>query len=221
LAFGLFMAGFGAHAALPSLARDMAEPHRFGEAMNYSFGFATAVYAIIGIAGYLMFGDNVYDEVSQNLLQVPGYNPTLNRLALWILVLTPLTKFPLTMRPLNIALESLLGLDCYTTDDSEIDRKLSAALACKFNRSLKRILIACERVALACLAVAISILVPNFGSIMAVLGSFTVFILCVIGPIAAKTTLQRKVTTVDATILMVSTAMAIWGTVAAFRSTTL
>jgi hypothetical protein len=56
-----------------------------------------------------MFGDNVCDEVttvllppihlsdvdvgeqvSQNLLQVPGYNPTLNRLALWMLVLTPL-----------------------------------------------------------------------------------------------------------------------------------
>jgi len=37
LAFGLFMAGFGAHAALPSLTRDMAEPHRFGEAMNYAF----------------------------------------------------------------------------------------------------------------------------------------------------------------------------------------
>ena len=56
-----------------------------------------------------MFGDDVYDEVttvflssihlsdvdvaeqvSRNLLQVPGYNPTLNRLALWMLVLTPL-----------------------------------------------------------------------------------------------------------------------------------
>lgn len=54
-----------------------------------------------------MFGDNVYDEVttfffqlvrlsdvfeqvSQNLLQIPGYSPTLNRLALWMLVLTPL-----------------------------------------------------------------------------------------------------------------------------------
>jgi len=117
--------------------------------------------------------------------------------------------------------ESLLGLDCYTTDDSEVDRKLSATLACKFNRSLKRILIACERIALVCLAVAVSILVPDFGSIMAVLGSFTVFILCVIGPIAAKTTLQRKVTAADAMILMVSTVMAIWGTVAAFRSTTL
>lgn len=220
LAFGLFMAGFGAHAALPSLARDMAEPHRFSEAMNYSFCFATTVYAVIGSAGYLMFGTNVSDEVSQNLLQVPGYSPTLNRLALWMLVLTPLTKFPLTTRPLNLALECLLGLDNYTSDDSEVDQKPSAILAFKFNRSLKRILIACERITLVCLAVSVSILVPNFGSIMAVLGSFTVFLLCVIGPITAKMTLQRKVTVVDATILMVSTVMAMWGTVAAFRSTT-
>ncbi|KAH9004396.1 transmembrane amino acid transporter protein-domain-containing protein [Lactarius hatsudake] len=220
LAFGLFMAGFGAHAALPSLARDMAEPHRFSEAMNYSFCFATTVYAVIGSAGYLMFGSNVSDEVSQNLLQVPGYSPTLNRLALWMLVLTPLTKFPLTTRPLNLALECLLGLDNYTSDDSEVDQKPSATLALKFNRSLKRILVACERITLVCLAVSVSILVPNFGSIMAVLGSFTVFLLCVIGPITAKMTLQRKVTVVDATILMVSTVMAMWGTVAAFRSTT-
>ena len=130
------------------------------------------------------------------------------------------TKFPLTTRPLNLAFESLLGLDCYTPS-SEVDQKLRAPLACKFNRSLKRILIACERVALVCLAVAVSILVPDFGSIMAVLGSFSVFMLCVIGPIAAKTTIQRKVTTTDAMILMVSTLMAVWGTVAAFRSAAL
>jgi len=130
-----------------------------------------------------------------------------------------LTKFPLTTRPLNIALESLLGLDCYTPS-SEVDRKPCATLACKFNRSLKRILIACERIALVCLAVTVSILVPDFGSIMAVLGSFSVFILCVIGPIAAKTTIQRKITAIDAMILMASTLMAIWGTVAAFRSAT-
>ena len=30
------------------------------------------------------------DQISQNLLQVPGYNPILNKLALWMLVVTPL-----------------------------------------------------------------------------------------------------------------------------------
>jgi vesicular inhibitory amino acid transporter len=73
-----------------------------------SKGFATAVYTLIGMAGYLMFGNDVYDEVcyvtlhpqlsdaktanqiSQNLLKVPGYDPVLNELALWMLVVTPL-----------------------------------------------------------------------------------------------------------------------------------
>jgi len=93
-------------------------------------------------------------------------------------------------------------------------------LARNLNRSLKRQLVACERITLVCLAVVVSILVPNFGSIMAILGSFSVFVLCVIGPIAAKIALERKATTADVTILVASTAMAMWGTVAAFLSTT-
>ncbi|KAI0304837.1 transmembrane amino acid transporter protein-domain-containing protein [Russula brevipes] len=165
LTFGLFMAGFGAHAALPSLARDMAEPHRFNEAMNYSFGFATAVYTLIGMAGYLMFGNDVYDEISQNLLKVPGYNPVLNELALWMLVVTPLTKFALSTRPLNLAFESLCGLETHTLDNGfEADQKSAVTQARKLNRSLKHMLVACERIGFTCLAVAVSILVPNFGS---------------------------------------------------------
>ena len=33
---------------------------------------------------------NTADQISQNLLQVPGYNPMLNELVLWMLVVTPL-----------------------------------------------------------------------------------------------------------------------------------
>lgn len=88
------------------------------------------------------------------------------------------------------------------------------------NRSLKRVLVACERISFVCLTVAVSILVPNFGSIMAILGSFSVFALCVIGPILAKLSLERRATVVDVLILMSSIVMALWGTVAAFWSAT-
>lgn len=108
---------FSGHAVMPSLARDMIDPSQFDTAMNYAFvsislrvvcykhhlrsyqTFATFVYGIIGIAGYLMFGRDVSDEVSQNLLGVPGYNPWLNKIALWMLVLNPLSKFALSARP--------------------------------------------------------------------------------------------------------------------------
>ena len=91
--------------------------------------------------------------------------------------------------------------------------------ALKFNRSLRRVLIVCERSLLVCLAVAVSILVPNFGTIMAILGSFSVFVLCVIGPIVAKMSLEGGATIVDVVILTSSIVMASWGTVAAFWST--
>lgn len=68
MAFGLFMAGFGAHAAMPSLAADMEDPPRFDEAMDYAFTFTTFFYALIGAAGYLMFGDDVSDEVSKRAI---------------------------------------------------------------------------------------------------------------------------------------------------------
>jgi solute carrier family 32 (vesicular inhibitory amino acid transporter) len=117
-------------------------------------------------------------------------------------------------------LEGLCGLDTYTlNDDLEADQKSPIAQALKFNRSLKRVLIICERIGLACLAVAVSILVPDFGTIMAILGSFSVFVLCVIGPIVAKMSLEGKGTIVDVVILTCSIVMALWGTVAAFWST--
>jgi solute carrier family 32 (vesicular inhibitory amino acid transporter) len=130
------------------------------------------------------------------------------------------TKFPLSIRPLNNALEVLCGLDFHTDDGFKADQKLPGSQARKRNHSLKRLLVACERTALLFLAVTVSILVPDFGSVMAVLGSFSVFILCVIGPIIAKISLDRKATVMDVMILISSIIMALWGTGAAFWSTT-
>ena len=72
VAFGLFMAGFSGHAVIPSLVRDMQDPTEFESMLNYAFVVATAIYTIIGYAGYLMFGADVSEEVSQSLLYFPA-----------------------------------------------------------------------------------------------------------------------------------------------------
>ena len=38
----------------------------------------------------LLSDTDTADQISQNLLQIPGYNPMLNKLVLWMLVVTPL-----------------------------------------------------------------------------------------------------------------------------------
>ncbi|KAH8120132.1 transmembrane amino acid transporter protein-domain-containing protein [Phellopilus nigrolimitatus] len=221
IAFGLFMAGFSGHAVLPSLARDMADPAQFDKMIDWAFIAATVIYAFIGGCGYLMFGNSVSDEVSRDLLDTPGYNEFLNKLAVWSLVVMPLTKFALATRPVNITLEIIFGLEANSFPQLHAHEDPVGTLTTsqtKRPRLVKDILIFVERTVFACLSVAVSILVPEFSSMMAFLGSFSAFMLCVIGPVSAKIVLAGKCGWGDAALLAVATIMAVWGTIAAFAA---
>ena len=62
------------------------------------------------------------------------------------------------------------------------------------------------------MAVAVSIAIPEFSSMMGILGSLFAFLMCVIGPVSAKIAIDKKYTKHDALILVVGVAMASWGT---------
>ncbi|KAH9486763.1 Vacuolar amino acid transporter 1 [Psilocybe cubensis] len=218
IAFGLFMAGFAGHAVIPSLARDMIDPSRFDTMINWAFVVATSIYALIGYAGYMMFGNDVSDEISLNLLSTPGYNPFLNTLCLWMLVLSPLSKFALNTQPLNTTVEILLGIDTPISSPEDLVDKpdgLSVAPGSS-NFGLKRVLAILQRIFLTTLAVAVSVAVPEFSSMMAFLGSFSAFMLSIVGPVMAKVVIDGRCGWFDGTIIVSGVTMAIWGTAAAF-----
>ncbi|KAJ7293285.1 transmembrane amino acid transporter protein-domain-containing protein [Mycena rebaudengoi] len=81
IAFGLFIAGFGCHPLIPSLARDMKEPHMFDKMINMAFVIATSIYVLLAAAGYLMFGNSVSGEVGIKSSAVLFNLPTFNRSA--------------------------------------------------------------------------------------------------------------------------------------------
>ncbi|KAI0079589.1 hypothetical protein K474DRAFT_1617378 [Panus rudis PR-1116 ss-1] len=220
VSFGLFMAGFAGHAVMPSLVRDMQDPSHYDVMIDWAFLAATAIYAVIGVAGYLMFGNDVSDEFSKDLMKIPEYNQFLNQLALWGLVLAPLSKFALATRPLNITIEMLFGIDIGASapDDHGLLHKSSSTETHSQPRSVaaKNLLIIVERTAFVVASVGVSILIPEFSSMMAFLGAFTSFLLCVIGPLLAKMALSREVKWYDAITLLVAIVMASWGTGAAF-----
>lgn len=78
MVFGLIMSGvstllidvrelisqFGGHALVPTLMRDMKDPSKAGRVIDVSYGLAMIIYLIVGVAGYIMYGRNVSDEVS-------------------------------------------------------------------------------------------------------------------------------------------------------------
>ncbi|KAK6977041.1 aa-trans domain-containing protein [Favolaschia claudopus] len=216
IAFGLFMAGFSGHAVIPSLARDMTDPTQFNKMIDWAFVVATFIYGLIGCAGYVMFGNSVSQEISMDLLATPGYNAVLNQAALWMLVISPLSKFALTTQPLNTAIQILIGIDSPIAAPEELEAKLAEPH--RGSRvSFKGTLSVIQRIAVALLSVAVSILVPEFSAAMAFLGSFSAFVLCVIGPVAAKIALERRCGLFDGVLMAVAVVMAAWGTVAAFR----
>jgi vesicular inhibitory amino acid transporter len=68
------------------------------------------------------------------------------------------------------------------------------------------------------MAIVVSILVPQFSSLMAILGSFSAFVICVIGPIAAKMAMTGRCQWYDAVLLGISILMAAWGTFSALST---
>ncbi|KAJ6615354.1 transmembrane amino acid transporter protein-domain-containing protein [Mycena sp. CBHHK59/15] len=213
IAFGLFMAGFSGHAVIPSLARDMTDPSEFNKMINWAFIVATSIYTLIACAGYLMFG--TLSAQSMDLLNTPGYNTALNQAALWMLVLSPLSKFALTTQPLNTTIQILLGIDRPLGAPEDLAAKLAAPQH-GARVSLKGALGVLQRVVVTLLSVAVSILVPEFSAAMAFLGSFSAFVLCVIGPISAKVAIEGRCGVFDGLVLALAVVMGVWGTGAAF-----
>ncbi|KDN39460.1 hypothetical protein K437DRAFT_227989 [Tilletiaria anomala UBC 951] len=113
LAFGLIMSGFSSHPVIPSLVKDMQDPdpRTFGRMLDLAYIAATFVYVGMGAVGYAMFGTHVSDEITRDLARTPGFPATLNRIAIWLIVINPLAKFALAARPINATVEVLFGVE--------------------------------------------------------------------------------------------------------------
>ncbi|KAK0481187.1 transmembrane amino acid transporter protein-domain-containing protein [Armillaria luteobubalina] len=199
-AFGLFMAGFAGHGVLPSLVHDMEDPSRFDTMANWAFFFSTFIYLLIGGAGYFMFGVSVSEEVSRDLLLTPGYNARLNKICLWMLVVSPLSKFSLVVQPLNATIEKLFKPQC-----KPAHRDLRQQLLC-----------IAQRLSITLLTVVVSIMVPDFGRVTELMGSFSAFLIVVICPIGAKIAITRACGFFDILVLGISFLVGTWGTITAF-----
>jgi vesicular inhibitory amino acid transporter len=89
----------------------MAKPRQADRVVEVAYAIAMVVNVIVSVSGYLMYGTGVSDEVcppihevadekvSRDLAKTPGFSPTLNWVAVLLVALNPLTKLPLSLRP--------------------------------------------------------------------------------------------------------------------------
>ncbi|KAK4186855.1 transmembrane amino acid transporter protein-domain-containing protein [Podospora australis] len=176
LSFGLLMSPWGGHSVFPNIYRDMRHPYKYTRALKYSFSFTYILDAVTAVAGLLMFGDGVRDEITSNILMEASYPRALTLLMTLFVAIIPLTKIPLNSRPIVSTIEVLLGLSQHAVADNTglIGRSV-------YFRGAMKVAI---KVIVIIVFLLISIVFPAFDSIMAFMGSALCFTICVTLPLA-------------------------------------
>ncbi|KAK4488173.1 hypothetical protein RD792_003915 [Penstemon davidsonii] len=95
------------HAVFPTLYSSMKDKKRFPKVLIVCFALSTISYGSMAVLGYLMYGENVMPQVTLNL-------PTKkisSKVAIYMTLITPITKYALIISPIAKALEEKLNVD--------------------------------------------------------------------------------------------------------------
>lgn len=175
LSFGLLMSPWGGHGVFPSIYRDMRHPHKYGRALKITFSFTYLLDATAAVVGLLMFGDDVMDAITSNILTTSGYPQAMSYILCGAIAIIPLTKVPLNARPIVATLEVLLGVHQQAIAESSAIVGMSS-----YFRGIAKIAV---RIVTILIFLAISIVFPAFDSIMAFMGSALCFTICITLPL--------------------------------------
>ncbi|KAJ6146580.1 hypothetical protein N7497_008562 [Penicillium chrysogenum] len=209
LSFGLIMSPWGGHGVFPNIYRDMRHPQKYGKSLWVTYIFTFALDCSMAIIGWLMFGDIIRDEVTANILTITDYPQSLSVCIVVFISIIPLTKVPLNARPLVATFEVLCGLG-----GGHVPAENGSKTLQKVSRAMVRVFVVATIVILA-------IVFPAFDRIMAFLGSFLCFTICIIFPLAFYLKIFGKEIgrgeyILDWVLLIVSSILAAVGTVWAF-----
>ncbi|MCJ1401416.1 hypothetical protein MMC11_004629 [Xylographa trunciseda] len=213
LSFGLLMSPWGGHSVFPNIYRDMRHPKKYGKSLRWTFGFTYFLDLSMAIAGFLMFGNGILDEVTSNIFVTDGYPNAISVLIVICIAIIPITKIPLNARPIFTTVEGFLGLQPGHIPDSPGLVGLSG-----FTRGCLKISI---RALTTIVILVIAILCPSFDRVMALMGSTFCFTICVILPLSFYLKLfgkdiSMKERIFDWVLIIICSILAVIGTVWAF-----
>lgn len=95
LSLGLLMSPWGGHSVFPNIYRDMRHPYKYRRSVNVTYAFTFFLDFAMAVAGYLMFGDLIRDEVTSNILLTKGYPKWISVVIVVSIAIIPITKVPL------------------------------------------------------------------------------------------------------------------------------
>ncbi|OAA54441.1 Amino acid transporter, transmembrane [Cordyceps fumosorosea ARSEF 2679] len=174
LAYGLMASPWGAHSVFPSIYRDMRHPHKWDKAVTITFSFSYVLDTCLAVVGILMFGDGIRDAITSNILRTEGFPPGLTFFMCVCIGIIPLTKIPLSARPLITTADVIFGLHFEPQQQQQAGSR-------RWVRDAQR---ASVRVGVVLVLLAISIVFPAFDSVCAFLGAALCTLISIVLPIA-------------------------------------
>ncbi|KAG9304121.1 hypothetical protein G9A89_001623 [Geosiphon pyriformis] len=209
MSFGLIMAGFTGHAVFPTVYRDMDNPKEYPRMVNLTYAMTTTVYLVMAVGGYLMFGNETLQEITQNIMMTKGYNVFLNQIVIWLVAINPIAKYALTLNPINLTLE------IYYSSVAAVENWAHRG------RGRRTGLIFFSRFLISTIVLIIAIQFPGFDRVMGVLGSFFSFTISAIFPCCCHLRLygrelSKKEKLLNWGIIIICTVLATFGTIWAF-----
>ena len=160
-AFSLVMGSFAGHSLFPSFRADMRRPVGYKRVIHLSFFICALYYLVVGVMGYMMYGNEVSDIVT---LDFPQDKWETKAVSVCIAVVS-YSKYGLASNCLCTSLEAL------------------AATHLKAPRSW--FVYAPLRLGMTVLAAAGAMLIPGFGTVMAFLGAAVSCVISLVFPLAA------------------------------------
>ena len=213
LSLGLFMAPWGGHSVFPAIYKDMRHPKKYSKAVNWTYLFTYGLDVSMAVVGYLMFGDFVRDEVTSNILLSNKYPHALSILMIVLICIIPVTKIPLTNRPMTDTINKKFLIDL-----RQMDTKARKASEKSWRDRIARGSICILANAF---ELGVAVVLPDFDSVMALMGSAFCFTICVILPVSfylrVFSSEGQEISTAERvlcwTLIIVSTALGVLGTV--------
>eukprot|EP00581_Thalassiosira_minuscula_P012237 CAMPEP_0183716206 /NCGR_PEP_ID=MMETSP0737-20130205/10193_1 /TAXON_ID=385413 /ORGANISM="Thalassiosira miniscula, Strain CCMP1093" /LENGTH=648 /DNA_ID=CAMNT_0025945439 /DNA_START=297 /DNA_END=2243 /DNA_ORIENTATION=+ len=203
LAMGIVAYCFSGHAIVPSIYSSMQRPQEFERMIDLTYGVVLLSCLLVAISGYYMFGDDVEDQITISLEKESESADILMTALTWLMILTAISKFTLTMFPLALGFEEMLtGV-------------LPSDLAMELIDSMVKLV-------LIFLALAVAIFFPSFSFLCSLVGLICTMIVSVVFPALAHlklfgTKLSMLDKAIDWFLVVGGSVVAILGTIATVK----
>mmetsp|Transcript_13666 Transcript_13666/g.29621 ORF Transcript_13666/g.29621 Transcript_13666/m.29621 type:complete len:638 (+) Transcript_13666:116-2029(+) len=203
LAAGIVAYCFSGHAIVPSIYQSMKRPQEFERMIDLTYGVVLLSCLLVAVSGYYMFGDNVEDQITLSLENESENAGVLMSALTWLMILTAISKFTLTMFPLALGFEEMLtGI-------------LPNDLAMELVDSVVKIMLIFS-------SLAVAIFFPSFSFLCSLVGLICTIVVSVIFPALAHlklfgTNLSALEKLIDWLLVAGGSVIAVIGTIATLK----